>query len=77
MNKNSYVGSMFVETSGGVVEVGMVETDRGVLPGGVRDAVTRGKPSVLPTPEQVREAMQLALWSQENSCVFEGVVSKN
>jgi len=74
--KPSYAGSMFVETSGGVVEVGMIETKKGILPGGVRDAVTFKTPAVLPTPEQVREAMSLAMWCQKNECVFEGIVSK-
>jgi hypothetical protein len=74
--KPVYVGSMFIETDGGVVEIGMVEwPKRGVLPGGVRDAVTHRRPSVLPSSDQVREALDLAKWCMENECVFEGRVS--
>lgn len=67
---------MFIETDGGVVEIGMVEwPKRGVLPGGVRDAVTHRRPSVLPSADQVREALDLAKWCMDNECVFEGRVS--
>ena len=47
--KPKYVGSMFVETAGGVVEIGMMGfPDGDVVPGGVRDAVTFRRPKVLP-----------------------------
>ena len=75
--KPTYAGSMFIETSGGVVEIGMIETKNGVVPGGARDAVTFRPPSVLPTMQQVQEAMRLALWCQGNECVFEGITSKS
>jgi hypothetical protein len=77
MKKPTYVGSMFVETSDGVVEIGMMETPKGVMPGMVRDARTLRKPKTLPSIEQVREAMAIAMWCQENECVFEGITSKD
>lgn len=71
-----YVGSMFIETAQGVVEVGMLETPEGVMPGGCRDALTHEKPKCFPTVDQMREALQLAKWCYLNSVVFtEGKVS--
>ena len=72
----TYVGSMFIETSGGVVEIGMMETEEGVIPGGVRDANTHRVPAVQPTVVQVREALELAKWCIDNPQVFEGLTVK-
>ena len=71
----TYVGSMFIETDGGVVEIGMMEFNGRVMPGGVRDANTHAQPTVLPTEVQMREALELALWCKENEQVFEGITS--
>ena len=74
--KPKYVGSMFVETKGGVVEIGMMGfPDGDVVPGGVRDAVTFRRPKVLPSKKQVQTALRLARWCSRNEIVFEGVVS--
>lgn len=70
-----YVGSMFIETENGVVEIGMIETPDGVIPGGCRDAITHDKPRRFPTMEQFKEAIQLAKWAYLNQAVFEGKVS--
>jgi hypothetical protein len=76
MDKPTYVGSMFIETSGGVVEIGMMEIDSGrVVPGGVRDAITHRPPAVLPTMKQVRDALELAKWCHDNPGVFEGITA--
>ena len=65
------VGSMFIETAAGVVEVAMVEQpDGSIQPGGVRDANKMGRPEVLPTMQQMREALRLAKWCYLNKEVF-------
>lgn len=70
-----YVGSMFIETDHGVVEVGMVETPQGVMPAGCRDAITHDKPRQFPSVQQIQEAIELAKWAYLNQAVFEGRVS--
>ena len=67
---------MFIETTGGVVEIGMMRFNGRVMPGGVRDANTHKVPDVLPTKEEMREALELAKWCIDNECVFEGITSK-
>jgi hypothetical protein len=70
------VGSMFIETAAGVVEIAMVEDESGyVQPGAVRDANRMGEPEILPTVEQVQEALELANWCYLNQEVFEGKTS--
>ena len=73
--KPKYVGSMFVETKGGVVEIAMMDLGQGVVPNGARDAVTYRRPKVLPSNKQVQAALLLAQWCSRNEPVFEGVVS--
>ena len=66
-----------VVIEGGVAEIGMMETENGgVMPGGIRDSNTHEVPDVLPSPEQVRDAVELAKWSVDHQQVFEGVVAK-
>lgn len=72
----TYVGSIFIETRGGVVEIGMTEFNGRIMPGGVRDANTHRAPDVLPTAAQMREALELALWSKQHPQVFEGITAE-
>jgi len=65
-----------VVIEGGVAEIGMMETSEGIMPGGVRDPNTHEVPDVLPSPEQVRDALELAKWSMDHQQVFDGVVAK-
>ncbi len=65
-----YIGSMFIETAEGVVEVGMAETPQGIVPGGFRDAITHERPRLFPTVEQIREAIELSKWFYLNKVVF-------
>ncbi|RKZ95272.1 MAG: hypothetical protein DRQ40_04055 [Gammaproteobacteria bacterium] len=65
-----------VLVEGGVAEIGMMETGKGIVPGGVRDASTHRVPDVLPSAVQVRDALELAKWSIDHQQVFEGVVAK-
>ena len=73
MTKPKYVGSMFIETAKGVVEIGMMEKDGRICAGGVRDANTHRAPAMLPTVEQVRDALELAKWSIDHPQVFDGI----
>jgi hypothetical protein len=73
----TYVGSMFIETDGGVVEIGMMEFNGKVMPGGIRDANTHRVPDVPPTETQMREALELAMWCKEHEQVFEGICVHN